>query len=65
MSFDGALIAIEGATGNVVLINLDPAAYKELGRIQPLAGRHWSPPLISDGKLYIRNRETMVCLDLK
>jgi outer membrane protein assembly factor BamB len=65
MAFDGKLIAIEGATGNVVLIALDHAAYREIGRIKPLDGRHWSPPSLADGRLYIRNRETLVCMDLK
>ena len=65
VAIDGTLIAVDGAKGNVAMVSLDHTAYKELGRIQPLNGRHWSPPLIADGKLYVRNRETMVCLDLK
>ena len=65
MSVDGVLIAVDGNEGNVVMVALDPAAYKELGRIQPLEGRHWSPPLLANGKLYIRNRQTRVCLDAK
>ena len=65
MSVDGVLIAIDGSTGNVAMVAFDHTAYKELGRIQPLEGRHWSPPLLADGKLFIRNRRTLVCLDAK
>lgn len=64
MAVAGSLVAIEGGNGNVVMVALEPGAYKELGRIKPLEGRHWSPPLISDGKLFIRNRETLVCLNV-
>ena len=65
MAIDGTLIAIEGATGNVVMISLDHSAYKELGRIKPLDGRHWTPPVVADGRLYVRNKETLLCLDIK
>lgn len=65
MAVDGALIAVDGAKGNVVLVSLNHDAYKELCRMKPLDGRHWSPPLVADGKLFIRNTETLVCLDLK
>lgn len=65
MSIDGTLIAVNGANGEVVQVSLDHEAYKELGRIKPLDGRHWTPPLVADGKLYIRNREFLVCLNLK
>ena len=62
---DDVIIAINGAEGDVVLVAADPAAYKELGRFKPLGGQSWTAPIISDGKLYVRNKTKLGCYDLK
>jgi len=51
--------------GDVVMAKINHAAYEELGRIKPLGGQSWTMPIVSDGKLYVRNLEALVCLDLK
>jgi outer membrane protein assembly factor BamB len=65
MGVDGALIVMNGAEGDVVLVERSPAAYKELGRIKPLGGRSWTAPILSRGRLIVRNNDAIACLDLK
>ena len=60
-----ALIAMDGKDGNVVLAELTPKQYHELGRIRPLGGQSWTAPIVSDGKLFIRNKSTLACLSLE
>jgi outer membrane protein assembly factor BamB len=62
---DGVLIAIDGKGGDVVMVSLNSTKYEELGRIKPLGGQSWTMPVIADGKMYIRNLQALVCLDLK
>jgi outer membrane protein assembly factor BamB len=62
---DGVIIAVGGDSGDVVMIDQDAGAYKELGRIKPLGGQSWTAPVIANGKLLIRNKKALVCLDLK
>ena len=37
----------------------------ELGAAQVLEGRCWTVPTIHNGRLYVRNLEKLVCLDLR
>lgn len=50
--------------GQVALINPDPAAYKETARMKAIAGKCWSTPAVSDGKLYVRSTKEGACFDL-
>jgi outer membrane protein assembly factor BamB len=61
---DGMIIAIDGRDGDVVLCKLSPQSYTELGRIKPLGGQSWTAPIIANGKLFVRNKTGLVCLDL-
>jgi outer membrane protein assembly factor BamB len=62
---DGTIIGINGKAGDVVMVEATPDRYKELGRIVPLGGQSWTAPIIADGKLIVRNRKEMACLDLR
>ncbi len=61
---DDAIIAVNGSGGDVVMVAADPSGYNELGRIKPLSGQHWTAPIVADGKLIVRNKQALVCLDL-
>ncbi len=50
--------------GKLVLGNLSPEGFEELSAFQALKGKSWTPPVIADGKIYLRNLEEMVCYDL-
>lgn len=62
---NGTLIVCDGRTGNVAMVEMSPAGYKELGRIKPLGGKSWTAPIVADGKLIVRNERAIACLDLK
>ncbi len=65
IAVDGTLIVIDGKRGDVVMIELSPKRYRELGRMKPLGGKSWTPPIIARGKLIIRNTKAMACFDLR
>lgn len=62
---DGVILMLSGNTGDLVMAKVDPTAYAELGRLKPLGGQSWTAPILTDGKLIIRNTKEMVCLSLK
>lgn len=61
---DGTFIVCDGRTGDVVMVKINPDNYEELGRFKPLGGQSWTAPIVANGKLYVRNKSTLVCLDL-
>jgi hypothetical protein len=44
-----------------------PDGYKELGKFKPpvVHTPAWSHPVISNGKMYLRDQETLMCYDIK
>jgi len=61
---DGVIIAMGGASGDVVMVEATPERYHELGRIRPLGGQSWTAPIIANGRLIIRNKQALACLDI-
>jgi outer membrane protein assembly factor BamB len=58
----------EGKPGTIALIEATPDGYKEHGRFnQPDRSNKqaWPHPVIANGKLYIRDMETLLCYDIK
>jgi len=53
--------------GVVGLIEATPEAYKEVSRFEISKGSlpTWSPPVIADGKLYLRDQDNLTCYDIK
>jgi outer membrane protein assembly factor BamB len=70
---DGMLYLLEESTGNVVLIDASPEGFKEHGRfkLDPQTtqrspkGKIWTHPVVSNGKLYLRDQEYIYCYDVK
>ena len=61
-----AMIGVEGrGRTEVVMVNATPSGYQELGRIRPLGGQSWTAPIVAEGKLLIRNKQALACLDLR
>ena len=60
---DGCLIIL-GENGNLALAKATPTEYEQLAETQLLKGRCWTLPTLSGGKLYLRNMEELVCVDL-
>ncbi|MEN6641165.1 MAG: PQQ-binding-like beta-propeller repeat protein [Armatimonadia bacterium] len=63
---DGVIIALTGRDGDLVMATAQATGYQELGRLKaPLGGQSWTAPIVADGKLLIRNKSALACLDLK
>jgi outer membrane protein assembly factor BamB len=70
---DGSLYLLDEATGTVALIEASPAGYKELSRfkldpqttIRSPQGRIWTHPVISNGKLYLRDQDLIFAYAVK
>lgn len=56
-----------GEDGMVGLIEASPAAYKEVSRFEYQKGSlpSWSPLVISDGRMYLRDQDNLTTYDIK
>ncbi len=61
LAADGRLFVL-GEKGQLALVVAVPDAYRELARAQPLEGKTWTMPTLSDGRLFLRNEAQMVAL---
>ena len=72
-SADGMLYGLDENNGEVVLADASPAGWKEHGRFKLEAqsekrskqGKVWTHPVISNGKLFLRDQEFLSCYDVK
>jgi len=62
---EDVLLALGGKTGELVMVKLTPDNYQELGRCTPLGGQSWTSPIIANGKIILRNRKMLACLNLQ
>jgi outer membrane protein assembly factor BamB len=53
--------------GDVGLIKITPDGYETVGsfRVERGSKQHWAHPAISDGRLYIRHGQALMCYDIK
>jgi outer membrane protein assembly factor BamB len=56
-----------GEDGGVGLIEVNPTAYKEVSRFEYKKGSlpSWSPLVISDGRMYLRDQDNLTSYDIK
>ena len=59
----GNRLLVVSDQGAVLLVEATPEAYRELGSIAALAGKSWTAPSFSRGRLYVRNLSEAACLD--
>ncbi|MGE5611936.1 MAG: PQQ-binding-like beta-propeller repeat protein [Bacillota bacterium] len=50
--------------GQLVVVEATPTAYKEVARAKVVAGKCWSTPALSNGRLYVRSTKEGACLDV-
>ena len=62
---DGVMLIFNGKSGELVMVDPAPDSYKELGRFTPLGGQSWTAPIVSNGKLIVRNTKELACFNLK
>jgi outer membrane protein assembly factor BamB len=61
---DGHLIVLT-ESGKLKLVEATPEEYRERAEHRVLSGRCWTSPTLASGRLFLRNRDEMVCLDLR
>jgi outer membrane protein assembly factor BamB len=59
---DDKLLMLE-EKGDLVLLDPDPKAYRELARAH-VCGKTWAHPALADGRLYVRDGKELICLEL-
>jgi outer membrane protein assembly factor BamB len=72
-SADGMLYCLEEDSGTVALIEASPAGWSEKGRmklepqskIRSSRGKIWTHPVISNGRLYLRDQDLIYCFNVK
>lgn len=70
---DGRLYLYSENDGTTVLLEASPEAWKEASRfkipqqskLRKPSGRVWTPPVVSGGKLYLRDQELLFCFDVR
>src|SRR5262249_45553847 len=55
------LLLIQTESGELVLVDAAPKAYREVTRFPVLEGICWNPPVLCRGKLLIRNNAEAAC----
>jgi outer membrane protein assembly factor BamB len=64
----GDRLVVLGDAGQLVVVEASPDGYKELSRAQPLHGKCWNMPVVSEGRLFARSSDPgkgeAVCLDV-
>jgi outer membrane protein assembly factor BamB len=61
---DMDVLLVLSEEGEVVLVEANPDAPKELAKLPVLTGKTWNHPVIANGALFIRNAEEMACIEL-
>lgn len=61
---DQGVLLITSETGEVVLVEANPRAHRELARMQAITGKTWNHPVVAHGSLYVRNDEEIACYRL-
>jgi len=65
MVADGKLIVLS-ERGELVIAEASPKSFQPIARAQVLGGKCWTPPVLSNGRIYCRNaRGKLVCVDVK
>ncbi len=70
---DGCLYCLTAEKGEAALMAASPDGYMELGRFtlpkksawRKPSGQVWAHPVVSNGKLYLRDQELLFCYDVK
>jgi len=60
----GGRLLVLSDSGTLVLIDPDPAAYREIDRMKILSGKCWNSPAIADGRIYARSVTEGACVDV-
>jgi outer membrane protein assembly factor BamB len=65
---DGKLYCRAEGSGEVALVEANPKEFVELGRFTPpdrTSSEAWTQPVVANGKLYIRDQDTLFAYNVK
>lgn len=65
LAADGNLLIVLSDRGTLLLVEATPDAYKELARFQATEGKAWTAPTLANGRLYLRDHDEIVALEMK
>lgn len=73
ISVGGRLLCLDERTGSLTVASASPEGWKEFGRlaipertrVPSQDKRVWTHPVVSNGKLYLRDHDLLFCFDLK
>jgi outer membrane protein assembly factor BamB len=60
----GDLLLVLGEWGELALVELEPAAFHELAKLQVLEGKTWNNPALAGSLLVIRNAQEAACYEM-
>jgi outer membrane protein assembly factor BamB len=67
----GSLIVADGLLyvlsdqGQLILAEATPAGFQEKGKVKVMEGKTWVAPVLSHGRLYLRDEDEMIVLDVR
>jgi hypothetical protein len=61
---DEDLLVVLSDRGELLLVEANPGAYTELARFQAMEGKAWTSPTLANGRLYLRDQDEMVVLEM-
>jgi outer membrane protein assembly factor BamB len=62
---DGRLLWLTGG-GELVVVEAKSDSYREVVRAQVNGGKHWTAPVLANGRVYVRNAKgDVICVDVK
>ena len=62
----GNKLIVMGESGRLAIVEATPSAYKEIAAAQVADGSYWTMPVLSGGRIYVRNSVGhLVCLDVR
>ena len=59
-----SMLIVLSERGKLLLVKADPEKYIEMADFQALHGRCWTSPSLTNGHLFLRSREEIVCINL-
>ena len=51
--------------GEVAMVEAEPGKHVEIGRVKGIEGKTWNHPVLSRGRLLVRNIDEAACFDLR
>lgn len=65
LAADGNLLIVLADEGTLLLVEATPNAYTERARFQAMEGKAWTAPTLANGRLYLRDHDEIVALEMK